>query len=192
VRRSTARRPVMRVIISQQLRADTGFNRDDGSRDQTTHRYLLLAPSGRPKSDTGERVMQIAGHGCLVTCRFSVGVAGFEPAASSSRRQSDTRIASACTACTGWSGGRSSRRSVSLASRVAESRLTSAWSVRSCCSMCSSVAGRLWCPAWGVYPAGEHGPVTVICQLHTRRAPQLPLMRPLNGRARHRSRAGGK
>ena len=32
-----------------------------------------------------------------------VGVAGFEPAASSSRRQSDTRIASAGTVCTGWS-----------------------------------------------------------------------------------------
>src|SRR5271165_2214366 len=32
-----------------------------------------------------------------------VGVAGFEPAASSSRRQSDTPIASAGTACTCWS-----------------------------------------------------------------------------------------
>jgi hypothetical protein len=38
-----------------------------------------------------------------VTCDFVVGVAGFEPAASSSRRQSDTRIASAGTACTGRS-----------------------------------------------------------------------------------------
>jgi hypothetical protein len=44
----------------------------------------------------------------------------------------------------------------------------------------------------GLLPPGEHGPVTVICQLHTRRAPQLPSMRLLNGRARHRRRAGGK
>jgi hypothetical protein len=44
----------------------------------------------------------------------------------------------------------------------------------------------------GLFPPGEHSPVTVICQLHTCRALQLPLMRPWNGRARHRSRAGGK
>src|SRR6202030_3308076 len=34
--------------------------------------------NGLPKSDTGERVMQTAGQRCLVTCRFPVGVAGFE------------------------------------------------------------------------------------------------------------------
>ncbi len=40
--------------------------------------------------------------------------------------------------------------------------------------------------------AGEHSPVTVMCRPHTHRALQLPSMRHMNGRARHRRRAGGK
>ena len=36
--------------------------------------------------------MQTAGHGVSVTCRFAVGVAGFEPAASSSRTKRAAKL----------------------------------------------------------------------------------------------------
>jgi hypothetical protein len=61
---------------------------------------LLPTCSQNRTSRKADSSRQISG--CPVTCRFPVGVAGFEPAASSSRRQRDRCMASANTAWTRW------------------------------------------------------------------------------------------
>jgi hypothetical protein len=53
----------------------------------SSRRGRMPAPVWLPKSDTGRGRTRTAGHRIPVTCGFGVGVAGFEPAASSSRRQ---------------------------------------------------------------------------------------------------------
>jgi hypothetical protein len=51
-----------------------------------------LAPSWLPKTDTGEEEHGRQVIRCPVTCRFVVGVAGFEPAASSSRTKRAAKL----------------------------------------------------------------------------------------------------
>ena len=68
--------------------------RSSGLADSSTHsRCCILLLYGVKKATCGARKWPVTW----------VGVAGFEPAASSSRRQSATRLASAGTACTGGS-----------------------------------------------------------------------------------------
>jgi hypothetical protein len=63
--------------------------------------YLCSLPNGSQKRTPGNVQCKRQVTRCLVTCRFPVGVAGFEPAASSSRSQVVVSTASAAS-CLTW------------------------------------------------------------------------------------------